>query len=72
MSKKHGDFILPKEDFTKEFIEETRALFKSSPQEDLTDAECVALAKNMISLELYLRELSEKYEKTPISSNRKA
>ena len=64
--KKHGDFILQPQNISKEFIEETRTLFMPIVNKHLTDEECIALIQNMVSLEMYLRELKAKYETTQI------
>lgn len=69
MTTKHGDFILSKTRFSKEFVEETKSIFSPMSSKDMTDEECIALAQNIISLELYLRELKEKYEKASVSSD---
>ena len=55
--------------FSKEFIEETRMLFGPFSPDYLTDEDCIVLAQNMILLEIYLRELQNKYEKASVSSN---
>ena len=64
--KKHGDFILQPQNISKDFIEETRTLFMPIVNKHLTDEECIALIQNMVSLEMYLRELKAKYETTQI------
>ena len=66
MTKKHGDFIFQPQNISKEFIEETRTLFTPIVNKQLTDEECIALVQNMVSLEMYLRELKAKYETTQI------
>ncbi|MBR2921975.1 MAG: hypothetical protein IKC10_01500 [Alphaproteobacteria bacterium] len=49
--------------FSEEFLEETKRIFCSMSSKELTEGECIVLAQNMISLEMYLRELKRKYEK---------
>ena len=53
--------------FTGEFIRKTKILYEPLSGCVLSDEECEEIAINMISLELYLRELKEKYEKASIS-----
>ena len=53
--------------FTGEFIRKTKILYEPLAGCVFSDEECEEIATNMISLELYLRELKEKYEKASIS-----
>ena len=66
MEKLHRNFFIDNR-FSEDFIKETMQVFDSASGGSMSDEECVVLAQNIISLELYLRELKEKYEKASIS-----
>lgn len=47
--------------FSPEFIEKTKQLFQPLAGRDLSDEECAQIARNMIGLEMLLRQLRVKY-----------
>lgn len=47
--------------FSQEFIEKTRELFQPLAGRDLSDEDCTQIARNMIGLEMLLRQLRVKY-----------
>ena len=57
------DPIQTTEYFSREYIEKIRGLFEPLAKRKLSDEECAEYARNMINLELYLRELRKKYGK---------
>jgi hypothetical protein len=49
--------------FSQGFIDKTKEIFEPIARQKLTDEQCAEIARNMINLEFYLRELRAKYEK---------
>ena len=47
--------------FSQEFLEKTRKLFQPLAGRDLSNEECAQIARNMIGLEMLLRQLRVKY-----------
>lgn len=47
--------------FSEEFLDKTRQLFQPLAGRDLSDEECAQIARNMIGLEMLLRQLRVKY-----------
>ncbi|MBR3631603.1 MAG: hypothetical protein IKN49_00830 [Elusimicrobiaceae bacterium] len=47
--------------FSEEFLDKTRQLFQPLAGRDLSDEECAQIARNMIGLEMLLRQLRIKY-----------
>ena len=47
--------------FSKELIEKVRKLYEPRAGRKLSDEECAEYARDVINLELYLRELRKKY-----------
>jgi hypothetical protein len=64
MAKQRVDFFISsKLTFSNDFINKTREVFEPLCHKKLSDEECIEIANNLLSLELYLEELKEKYEK---------
>ena len=64
MAKGNTDFFISDNlSFSNAFIEKTRKQFEPLCHKKLSDEECIEIINNTLNLELYLRELKEKYEK---------
>ena len=69
MTEKEKKFSVGKV-FSPEFLDKTRKLFRPLVGEkELTDAECIEISNTMIQLELLLRQVRAKHEKTQYSFN---
>lgn len=61
MSKDQTYFAENLTSFSEEFLDKTRQLFQPLAGRDLSDEECAQIARNMIGLEMLLRQLRIKY-----------